>query len=192
MKVALFNLIVGCFHSTPYLQWPQWSPKEWQNVLYFSLSFYFILFTKLTFQPNRFLVSKTASHIMHNISFENVKVSKLATEVHTWSLSDSSCMSLYASVTIYTAGFGPQEDRLFSFGEGEKTWAEERRCLACNNLPWDYSILFHSRTVIPLRLFTLGWSLAWKARSILEMFFCSKRLLNKHVFCMLKVLFFFI
>lgn len=51
---------------------------------------------------------------------ENLKVSKLATEVHTSNLYDKSCISLYASVTIDTAGFGPQEDRLFSFGVGEK------------------------------------------------------------------------
>lgn len=57
---------------------------------------------------------------MHNISFENVKVSKLATEVHTSNLSDKSCISLYAPVTIDTAAFGPQEDRLFSFGGGKK------------------------------------------------------------------------
>lgn len=76
--------------------------------------------TEFTFQPQRFLVSESTSHIMHNISFENIKVSKLATEVHTSNLSDKSCISLYAPVTIDTAAFGPQEDRLFSFGAGKK------------------------------------------------------------------------
>lgn len=112
-----------------------------------------------------------------------------ATGAHTSNLTSRSCISLCASATI-DSWFGPQEDRVFSFG-GKNTRAKERRCLACNDMPWDYSILFHSRTVIPLPLFTLGWPAVWKGKSFFRAFlFGSPSLSNFFfVFCKSKFIF---
>lgn len=73
-----------------------------------------------------------------------VKVKASASAGCTNELAESEYPGASAQVTR-DSWFGPQEDRakLLCFHFGGEMQAKERSCLACNDMPWDYSILFH-------------------------------------------------
>lgn len=88
-------------------------------------------------------------------------VSKLVTEAH----SDMWIFRLFQLIHVSAQAsgdswFGPQRlTWLAEFSYGGKTTAEERSCLACNDMPWDYSVLFTNRDSIPLLV-------SWVTKSI--------------------------